>query len=282
MSGTIETVFKAHDDLWPVFADAAQTEASLMNLALNASDVMVKSGTLKITATNVRVAKTKSPHPLNLKAGDYVKISVTDTGPGMTPDGMEKAFEPFFTTKEVGEDSGLGLSVVMGFSKQSSGDTHIESSIGIGTTISIYLPRAQEVQRAEAPLIAEAPKKWNGEHIHILDNNSQVVSAVTRMASSLGYAAKSSTTVDLALEAAHQDRSIALFLIDVVLPGGRSGVDFALEVLKTRPDAKLTLMSGFPDGDLVRDITQSFHFGFLPKPFSRAQLADALTEALGS
>lgn len=280
LSGAIETVLKASDDLWPIFTDTAQTEAALLNIALNARDVVAKGGTLTLTAKNLKITKSNSPRTLNLKAGEYVKISVTDTGPGMVPDVMAKAFEPFFTTKEVGEGSGLGLSMVLGFSKQSGGDAQIESTVGTGTTISIYLPRAQGIQRTEMPQITEVPQKGDGEHIHILEDNSQVISAVTRMASSLGYAVTSSMTVDLALEAAAQDRSIALFLIDVTLPGGRSGVDFVLELLKIRPDAKLILMSGFPDGELVRDITQSFHFGFLPKPFSRTQLADALAGAL--
>ena len=280
LSEAIETVFRAPDDLWAAFADAAQTEAALLNIALNARGVMAKGGTLTIKAENLVINQGEAPHALSLPSGDYVKISVTDTGSGMSKDVIAKAFEPFFTTKEVGKGSGLGLSMVLEFSQQSGGDAQIESTVGTGTTISIFLPRAQEVLLPEVPKVVYAPPKGNGEHIHILEDNAQVMSALRRLATSLGYTVSSSMTVDLALNAAQQDSSVVVFLIDVILPGGRSGVDFALELLKVRPDAKLILMSGYPDGELVRDITQSFQFGFLPKPFSRSDLADALAHAL--
>ena len=280
LSGAIETVFKAPDDLWPVFADAVQTEAALLNIALNARDAMTKGGTLKITAQNLVIDHANAPPATDLKSGQYVRISVSDTGSGMTPDVIVKAFEPFFTTKGVGEGSGLGLSMVLGFSQQSGGDAQIESEVGTGTTISIYLPRAEHIPDTENQNVTSAPQRGNAEHIHILEDNSQVVTAVTRMATSLGYTATASLSVEAALEIATQDDTITVFLIDVILPGGRSGVDFALELLKIRPKAKLILMSGYPDGELVRDITQSFSFGFLPKPFNRSDLADAIASAL--
>ncbi|MEQ6204665.1 ATP-binding protein [Sulfitobacter sp. HNIBRBA2951] len=280
LSETIATSITTSDDLWAAFADQAQTEAALLNLALNARDAMTKGGALRITARNFTVGPAAVPLHADLKPGDYVRISVTDTGKGMTAEVIEKAFEPFFTTKGIGEGSGLGLSMVMGFSRQSGGGVQIESAAQAGTTISVYLPRAQEDCAAKDHALASAPKIGRGERVHILEDNADVAATVARMSASLNYLVTSSATVKDALVAARQDPSIDVFMIDVILPGGQSGIDFASELVKFRPEAKLIVMSGYPQDEFARDTAQSFQFTFLAKPFSRLDLSKAIDEAL--
>ncbi len=218
--------------------------------------------------------------PASLVPGDYVRIAITDTGTGMEPDTMAKAFDPFFSTKDVGKGTGLGLSMVLGFSQQSGGDTHIHSELGSGTTISVYLPKASE-RIAKPDILADpAPLAGHGEHVHILEDNQQVSSTVSRMILSLGYRVSMSGTVAEALVAADRDPDIDVFLVDVILPGGKSGVDFASEVRKIRPKAKLILVSGYPEAQLMRDITQTLKFSFLPKPFNRTQISNILADTL--
>lgn len=282
LSETIEISTVAADDLWPVFADEAQTEAALLNLALNARDAMPNGGTLQIAAQNFVADHTKLPLHMDLEPGEYVRISVTDTGNGMTVDVIEKAFEPFFTTKDMSKGSGLGLSMVMGFSQQSGGGVQIESEADAGATISVYLPRALQEYTIKDHAPVSTPKIGKGEHIHILEDNKDLVATVLRMSTSLGYTVTSSATVKDALDVARQDASIDVFLVDVILPGGLSGVDFASELMNIRPEAKLVLMSGYPQDELIRDITETFNFTFLPKPFSRLALSEAVVGVLNN
>ena len=276
---SIEIRYEVDDALWPVFADAAQTENALLNIVLNARDAMAYGGELDIAAQNVMVDAANARFSMNLEPGEYVKISVSDNGSGMTHDVIAKAFDPFFTTKGLSNGSGLGLSMVLGFSQQSGGDAQIESAPDSGTKISIYLPRSKSAQINECPVVSKLPRLGNGERIHVLEDNMHVVSTVKRLAQSLGYNVTSSLNVADALDMVAYDPSIQLFLIDIILPEKRTGVDFASELLAIRPEAKVILMSGFSKQELARDIIQTLDFEFLPKPFSRTELANALVGA---
>jgi len=280
LSETIAIVYRGQDDLWYAFADAAQLEAALLNIALNARDAMPSGGTITLLTENVTVHRDDANAPAMLAPGDYVRISISDTGTGMTPDTRLKAFDPFFSTKDVGQGTGLGLSMVLGFSQQSGGTTQIWSESGVGTTVSVFLPKAQ-VQKTKNNVIAEAaPLLGHGERIHILEDNEEVRNIVSEMIVSLGYQISTSDTVAEALIVANQNSNIDVFIVDVILPGGQSGIDFASEVLKTNPKANLILVSGYPEAQLMRDITRHMDFVFLPKPFSRAQIAKVLVDTL--
>ncbi|MFK7890557.1 MAG: ATP-binding protein [Granulosicoccus sp.] len=277
LSETIAVVYEGQDGLWEAFADAAQIESALLNIALNARDAMPNGGTITILTKNVTAPVAT---PAILAPGDYINITISDTGTGMALDTRTKAFDPFFTTKGAGQGTGLGLSMVLGFSQQSGGTTEIDTLPGIGTTISVFLPRALE-PKSERYVIAEAaPVSGQGEHVHILEDNEAVRLIVSDMILSLGYRVSTSGSVTEALSVADQNPDIDFFLVDVILPGGQSGVDFASELMKTNPKANLILVSGYPESQLMRDIAQTLDFVFLPKPFSRAQIAKALKEAL--
>jgi PAS domain S-box-containing protein len=290
LSETIAVKYEGQGDLWDVFADAAQTEAAILNIALNARDAMPNGGTITIRTENVtfpidaaHVSDGLGPKGLALKGlapGDYVRIDISDTGTGMDTDTIAKAFDPFFTTKDVGKGTGLGLSMVLGFSQQSGGNTQISSDLGLGTTISVYLPKTTDQNPKRDPIAQIAPLAGHGEHVHILEDNQNVSVTVSKMVMSLGYRVSTSGTVAEALVAERQNPDIDVFLVDVILPGGKRGVDFASEVLRIRPNAKLILVSGYPEAQLMRDITQTLDFNFLPKPFSRPQISKMLADTL--
>ncbi len=281
LSETITIIYQGEDELWGAFADAAQLEAAMLNIALNARDAMPNGGTLQISTQNVTVKQVAVDAPGMLASGDYVRISISDTGTGMTPDTSCKAFEPFFSTKDVGQGTGLGLSMVLGFSQQSGGTTRLDSKPGEGTTVSLYLPKARSEQTPQLDRSEPDITPGHGEHVHILEDNEEVSRVVSKMVKSLGYRISTSSSVAEALSAADAHADIDVFVVDIILPGGKSGVDFAFEILKTSPKAKLILVSGYPESQLLRDETRSLDFVFLPKPYSRADIARVLSETLG-
>jgi CheY-like chemotaxis protein len=268
--------------LWAARADLSQLEAALLNLCLNARDAMNGAGQITLSCRNVSVNDVERVPGSDLASGDYVAISVSDTGPGMSHTTAALAFEPFFTTKEVGQGSGLGLSMVQGFSRQSGGDTTIWSQPGEGTRVTLYLPRAegQPTPRSSAPPLAQVT--GNGEHIHLLEDNPQVQLTVRKTLEALGYRITLSGDVDSALQAVAQGAAPDLVLADIILPGGRSGVDFANELRDKRPGIKVILMSGYPNltpeqrGVLGRD------YEFVKKPFEKGELSRVIRRVLDS
>ena len=236
-------------DLWPVIADPSQVESAVMNLANNARDAMPRGGKLLITTGNRVLDADYAAQHQELEPGDYAMIQVTDTGTGMSPETLSRVFEPFFTTKEVGKGSGLGLAMVFGFMKQSGGHINVYSELGVGTTFRLYLPRSSAAN--EAPEEKAAPMATGaGETVLAVEDNAGLRKVVVRQLKELGYRV---------LEA---ETAIA-----------------ALAILETEP-AALVLTSGFPEGGLgeAEDINA---FGrLLSKPYRRADLAQALKEAL--
>jgi signal transduction histidine kinase len=265
-------------DLWPIVADPSQVESALMNLANNARDAMPRGGKLLI-ATGNRVLDTDytSQHQ-ELEPGDYAMIQVSDTGTGMSPETLARVFEPFFTTKEVGKGSGLGLAMVFGFMKQSGGHINVYSELGVGTTFRLYLPRStaadEVVEDKAAPMATGA-----GETVLAVEDNAGLRKVVVRQLKELGYRVLEAETAAGAL-AILETETAALVLTDVVMPGGMSGIALAKEVSERWPQTRIVLTSGFPEGGLgeAEDINA---FGrLLSKPYRRADLAQALKEAL--
>lgn len=278
VSETVSIEFEKTDALWNVYADPAQLEAAILNLAFNARDAMPAGGTLTINCTNRDVRDIPDADNMELNQEQYVEISVSDTGEGMSQETIRKAFEPFFTTKGVGEGSGLGLSMVLGFSRQSLGDARIDSALKKGTTVTFYLPRAEaEADMAEA----RSPQKLcqgNNELVHVLEDNAQVQQTVSRMVSALGYEVTTSSDADQALQWAKHNPDTNLYLVDIVLPGGKSGVDFVRQLQKRQPQAKVLFMSGYSEGQANHLGTMGSDVSFIAKPFDTA----AFSRAIGS
>ena len=253
-------------DLWPLRADPSQVGDALLNLALNARDAMPAGGTLTIGTANTRVdAGDASP---DLPAGDYVALGVSDSGTGMTPDVLERVMEPFFTTKPPGAGSGLGLSMIYGFARQSGGALMVDSTPGAGTTVRLLLPRAAEAAQAAPPASPRTESLPGGvETVLVVDDNAAVRRVVVRHLRALGYAV---------LEAANGQA--ALLFTDLVMPGGVTGIALAEAGRQQCPGLKVLFTTGFaPVGE---DATGPEPAPLLRKPYRREVLAEQVRAAL--
>jgi PAS domain S-box-containing protein len=264
-------------DIWPVRADPAQIEASLVNLATNARDAMPDGGRLMIATANRHLDADYAAGHDELTPGDYAMIEVSDTGAGIPPDVMARIFEPFFTTKEVGKGTGLGLSMVFGFAKQSGGHINVYSEPGAGTTFRLYLPRdGQDAMPAEEAAAVEPEGAGEGETVLIVEDNPGMRRIVRRQLVELGYRVLEADGAAAALDILARE-NVALLFSDIVMPGGMNGIALAEKAISDRPQIKIILTSGFPDahlGDQVANIR------LLSKPYRRADLAQAVREAL--
>ena len=276
---SIEIALELEDGIWPILADAAQLEASLANLATNARDAMPAGGNLRIATRNCELdAAYAAQHPY-VTPGDYVLIEVTDTGSGMTPEVMSRIFEPFFTTKEQGRGSGLGLSMVFGFMKQSGGHISVESELGHGTTCRLYFARAAQGARGEEKSVAEPLPMGRGETVLLVEDNAALRRMAVRQLGELGYRVREAENAPQAMEMLARDPAIDLLFTDVVMPGGMDGRQLADRVAARWPRVKVLLASGFP-GSVVSGGGLARGAHLLSKPYRREQLARALREAI--
>ena len=265
--------------------DPAHLEAALLNLAINARDAMPQGGKFTIATRNVRIGGDAAidlpgtPVPGDIVPGDYVAITVGDTGAGMDKDIVAHAFEPFFTTKDIGKGSGLGLSQVFGFVKQSNGYIAVESAPGEGARFGLFLPRAEDALAHPLQRITVAADLPRGKGtVLVVEDNDLVLDYVAAMAADLGYRVLRASTGSEALEVIHRGEAIDLLFTDVVMPHGMSGIDLALEVRRLRPEVKVLITSGYP-GRAIGD-KRGAEFMSLMKPYSTADLANRLHEAL--
>ena len=269
-------------DIWAVRADASEIENAILNLAINARDAMPKGGTLAITTANRTIGVGDDALELKLPPGDYVCISVTDTGNGMTPYVLQRAMEPFFTTKGPGKGTGLGLSTIYGFVQQSGGTMTIASEAGQGTAIEIYLPRALiEAGEAATERTASSVPLARGETILVVEDNDGVREVTSKRLAELGYRVITLDTARLAIERLRSEETkVNLVFSDIVMPGGMSGYDLAGWIAEHRPHIKCLLTSGYPD-EIAR--TQSGDLRsirLLRKPYTRRDMAETLREIL--
>lgn len=269
----------------PCKIDPAHFEAALLNLAINARDAMSGGGNLTIRTKIVAVASEdaidtgSAPAPTDLVPGDYVAVSVADTGVGMSEDIASHVFEPFFTTKDIGKGSGLGLSQVFGFVKQSGGFIALHSAPGQGTRFDIFLPLSAQAPR-HAATASSAPELPRGQGtVLIVEDNDLVLDYVAEMTSELGYRVLRATSSGEALAVIRGGEKINLLFTDVVMPNGMSGIDLALEARRLLPDVKVLITSGYP-GRAIAD-KRGAEFMSIVKPYSSADLANRLREALG-
>jgi len=276
----IEIATQADPTLRPAFADPAQLESALLNLALNAQDAMASGGRLTISAANASLdTGDHNLHP-DVGPGEYVVIAVTDTGSGMPKRVLEHAFEPFFTTKEVGKGSGLGLSMVYGFVKQSNGHVTIYSEPGLGTTVRIYLP-AMLTKSQGVPLAVEKEVPQSGSEIVLVVEDDPFVRSYAVMSlESLGYKVISAVDGKEALQTLAATPHVDLLFTDVVMPGGVNGWELAGLARKERPALHVLLTSGYALETLAANGHVRQGALILEKPYRKAELARLVREAL--
>lgn len=275
---TVETVIE--DDLWNTEIDPGNVENAILNLAINARDAMDDSGHVLLEVRNVIIDAYSISHRMDLSAGQYVMIAVKDSGCGMSGEVMEKVFEPFFTTKPEGKGTGLGLSMVYGFVKQSGGHVIIESQIGQGTTIRMYLPRAVGGEDADgASDGVEVPIRGGDETILVAEDDDAVRETVVATLTDLGYRVLRAKDGPGALTVLEAGAPIDLLFSDMIMPGSLKGDELVLRARKFQPDIAVLFTSGYPDGAGAK-IHEDQGIQLLAKPYSREALAQKIRLAL--
>ena len=262
--------------IWPALADPTQIELVVLNLAINARDAMQNGGSVTITTANAKVGSPEKPEePL---AGDYVMIAVSDAGTGMTKEVLAKAFEPFFTTKEIGKGSGLGLSQVLGFAKQSGGGMRIETRVGEGTSVKVYLPRAAANSISGAPVKAAGPalNGSRGATILLVDDDSAVRDVTATILEDLGYITLKVGSGGAALDVLDRRNDIDLALIDFAMPG-MSGVEVARQAQLKYRTLPILFVTGYADKAALADVGDE---RIIKKPFVGDELAEKVNAAL--
>ncbi|GAM98113.1 two-component hybrid sensor and regulator [alpha proteobacterium U9-1i] len=274
----VEIDIATPDLLWPAQIDAPQLENAVLNLCINARDAMPEGGRIDITLANTFVQKGDAD---GATPGEYVTISVADTGAGMDAQTLARAFEPFFTTKEVGKGSGLGLSMVYGFVTQSKGHVKIHSAPGQGAIVRLYLPRAHgEVANAVAAMPADAP--GGDEKVLVVEDNDLVRAQVSAELETLGYTVVSVVNGPEAIAALQAASDFDLLFTDVVLPGGMNGRQLADAARNLRPNLPVLFTSGYAEDVIVHEGQVDAGLHLLRKPYRRGELAASVRSALGS
>ena len=275
LGANIELETAADPAVWNIRVDPGQLTNAVLNLAINARDAMPGGGRLRIEAGNVTLDAAHAARYPDVVPGDYVRLTVADTGTGMTPEVVERAFEPFFTTKELGAGTGLGLSMVYGFVKQSGGHVRIRSQVGAGTTVELYLPRHTSRGRetlAAAQAALDESRLRGRERVLLVEDDPDIRDFVARTLTGFGYRVREAATGREALALLAPDAPVDLLLSDMTMPGGISGYDLVLEARRQQPELRVLLMSGFTDmaGQLPADCA------LLEKPFQKLDLARAV------
>jgi two-component system, chemotaxis family, CheB/CheR fusion protein len=263
------------EGLWPIFADPTQVESAVFNLAINARDAMPKGGAFIIEAVNMRCENVELPPGPR----DYVMMSVIDTGIGMSQEVVARAYEPFFTTKP-GKGIGLGLSTVYGFVRQSGGDIKIESVVGTGTTVRLYLPRAEAPQTIEQHSTpdGDAAAADISRTILVVEDSADERSITVIRLEELGHRVLAADNAATALEILRGKSPIDLLLTDVVMPGGMNGFDLARRAVELRSGIKVIIASAYASSF---DTTGGIIGERLRKPYCDEELRRALARALG-
>jgi signal transduction histidine kinase/ActR/RegA family two-component response regulator len=263
-------------DVWQVEADHGELEAALLNLVVNARDAMDDGGKLTIATGNACLDDDYCARHVDVYPGQYVVIAVTDTGHGMTNEVRERAFEPFFTTKTVGQGTGLGLSQVYGFIKQSGGHVKIESTVGKGTTVRIYLPRLPRAGADEDADTVTVAGSHTGETIFVVEDDPDVRSYVVETLSDLKYNVIQAGDAEAAIKALEDQKvEVDLLLTDVILPG-QNGRQLADQLKKLRPSLKVLLMTGYSRNTIVHQGRLDAGVDLIQKPLTRATLASRI------
>jgi PAS domain S-box-containing protein len=267
--------------LWRIEADATELESAVLNLALNARDAMPQGGRLTIETANTDIDRSYAVQHAEVLPGQYVVISVSDTGMGMSADAISRAFEPFFTTKPVGEGTGLGLSQVYGFVKQSGGHVKIYSELGQGTCVKIYLPRLNIAARIDAPdEPPSAPEAVSEETILVVEDDDDVRAYSVEVLRELGYRVIEAHDGPSALRLLERQFRVDLLFTDVVLPGGMTGAQVAAQARGAKPDLKVLFTTGYARNAIVHHGRLDQGVQLITKPFSMSDLATRVRDVL--
>jgi signal transduction histidine kinase len=294
-------------DVWPINADKTMLETAILNLAINARDAMApKGGDLIVETANRNLSEEYCADHEDISPGDYVEISVTDTGMGIAPENIEKVFQPFFTTKGPEKGSGLGLSMIYGFVKQSGGHVKIYSEVGHGTSVKLYIPRMKEKRKAADLVLAPqdlqeqirqelgattAAKPINygtalevktRPTILVVEDNDSVRDVAAAMIEEMGFEVITAINGPEGLKTIEERRDINLVLSDVIMAGGMNGPELAAKAMKLRPKLKVLFMSGYAPGSvrLMQDLPDSIEL--VNKPFTRNDLTEKVMRALAA
>jgi PAS domain S-box-containing protein len=274
--------YRFADDLYPAIIDPSQLETAILNLVVNSRDAMPYGGRITIQTANGELDASYAQMYPEAKPGEYIVVSVTDTGNGMSPEVLSRAFEPFFTTKEVGKGTGLGLPTIYGFIKQSGGHVQIYSEVGHGTVVRLYIPRAESpsiVPDLPSKEVEELPT--GTETILLVEDDKLVREHTERQLASLGYQVMTATGPEEAMKIASVNGKPDLLLTDIIMPGGQNGRELAARMRERWADLKVLCTSGYTDGaipEFDKSLAEGLHF--LQKPFRRKDLALKVREAL--
>jgi PAS domain S-box-containing protein len=283
LGADIQIEVRCAADLWPALVDEAQLQTALVNVSLNARDAMGEGGLLQIGTYNTSVGDADAALHPEIKAGDYVVIEISDTGAGMPPEVLDRIFEPFFTTKDPGQGTGLGLSMVYGFVRQSGGHVSVMSELGEGTTFRLYLPRAPtshiNIAAPQSDNMKRTAMPMRSEVILAVDDDDDVRRAVVVQLRALGYQVVEAASAYAALKILDAGQKVDLLFTDVVMPG-MNGRELAVQARAKRPALKVLFTSGFPGGP--SGTASDFDTGdaLLSKPYRREHLAKAIHQAL--
>jgi CheY-like chemotaxis protein len=269
--------------LWPTLVDPNQLENAILNLCINARDAMPEGGKLTIETANKWIDE-RAARRHDLSIGQYISICVTDTGVGMTPDVISKAFDPFFTTKPIGEGTGLGLSMIYGFARQSGGQVRIYSEPGQGTTMCIYLPRHFE----DAPADEDVELRSNldavsaGEVVLVIDDDPTIRMLVAEVLGELGYAVIEAVDGPAGLKVLESSAKIDLLITDVGLPGGMNGRQVADAARVARPKLKVLFITGYAENAVIGKGRLEEGMFVITKPFQMDALTRRIREIIES
>jgi CheY-like chemotaxis protein len=278
---TIRIEVQRSEDLWPCEVDPAQLESAILNLSINARDAMPGGGRLTIEASNAVLDAATAQATDELSPGDYVLVCVRDDGSGIEPAILGKVFDPFFTTKEVGKGSGLGLSMVYGFAKQSRGHVKLLSELGQGTTVKLFLPRSKSAaQPASAREPTRSGPKGNRELLLVVEDDASLRALVVELLHRQGYRTVAAADGAGALRLLAQTKDVALLLADMVLPGGTNGMELSRKAKALCPGLPVLFMSGYTESAVIHDGRLDAGVRLLQKPFTANALARAVNLAL--
>ncbi len=273
VQGNVELHVGVSPEVWPISVDISEFELALVNLVVNARDAMPEGGQITVSAANVTLGGGETPEKLS---GDFVAVTVADTGGGIAPEVIARIFEPFFTTKDVGKGTGLGLSQVYGFAQQSGGAVAVDSAMGRGTELTIYLPRSREPLDTLATPEPEV-QSGKGETILVVEDNIEVKTVAIALLEQLRYRTIAVDTAPAALKTLASGQPIDLVFTDVMLPGDIDGLMLAQTIRAKYPDIPVLLTSGY-----AKALSARHGLPILRKPYQMSALGEAIREGLGS
>ncbi len=267
-------------DVWSTLCDGGQMESALLNLAVNSRDAMPDGGKLVVRTENMHLDRKWAAEMGDLRAGDYVMVSVSDTGQGMPPEVRDRAFEPFFTTKESGRGTGLGLSMVYGFVMQSGGHVNIYSEVGQGTTVKLFLPRTGDDDAQQDQRKPDSVLPRGHESILLVEDEDMVRATVASMLQDLGYRVTDAADGKRALSLIASNPPFDLVLTDVVMPGGVTGWELAKGAWLQQPRLKFLFSTGYTANPILQQAHLDSRIHVLPKPYSKRALAVMLRSVI--